>query len=112
MIQNMLPLSYKTSMDAKVLIKGVELNTITVPLHKVYLHTDLITGPVFVGIRPILPVKGVSFVLGNDLAVGKVKPELWVVEHPNKFLKTKIYVCFCSVLSMCSNKSHCLESQR
>ena len=90
MLQNVLPLSNKTAIDANVLIQGVELNTITVPLHKVYLHSDLITGPVVVGIRPTLPLKGVSFVLGNDLAGGKVKPDPWVVEHPDQFLKTEI----------------------
>ena len=90
MLQNVLPLSNKTLMDANVLIQGVELNTITIPLHKVCTHSDLITGPVVVGIRPTLPLKGVSFVLGNDLAGGKVKPDPWVVEHPDQFLKTKI----------------------
>jgi len=90
MLQNVLPLSNKTSMDANVLIQGLELNIITVPLHKVYLHSDLIIGPVVVGIRPTLPLKGVSFVLGNDLAGGKVKPDPWVVEHPDQFLKIEI----------------------
>ena len=49
-----------------------------------------------VGIRPTLPLKGVSFVLGNDLAGGKVKPDPWVVEHPDQFLKTEIddYIMF------------------
>ena len=43
-----------------------------------------------VGIRPTLPLKEVSFVLGNDLAGGKVKPDPWVVEQPDHFLKTEI----------------------
>ena len=55
-----------------------------------YLHSDLITGPVFLGIRPTLPMKGVSFVLGNDLEGGKVKPDSWVVEHPDQFLKIEV----------------------
>ena len=76
-------------MAASVLIQGVELSTVMVPLHRVYLHSDLITGPVVVGIRPTLPVKGVSFVLGNDLAGGKVKPNLWVMEHPDQFVRTE-----------------------
>ena len=59
------------------------------PLHRVYLHSDLITGSVVVGIRPTLPVKRVSFVLGNDLAGGKVKPDLWVLECPDQFVKTE-----------------------
>ena len=71
----MLPLSDQTSM----LIQGMQLSTVTVPLHSVYLHSDLIIGSVVVGIRPTLSVKGVSFVLGNDLIGGKVKPDLWVI---------------------------------
>ena len=34
MIQSALPLSDKASMDANVLIQGVELNTVSVPLHE------------------------------------------------------------------------------
>ena len=37
MLQNVLPLSNKTSMDVNVLTQGMELNTISVPLHKVYI---------------------------------------------------------------------------
>ena len=89
MIQSVLPLSDQTSTATSVLIQGVELSTVTVPLHRVYLHSDLITGPVIVGIRPTLPVKGVSLVLGNDLTGGKVKPDLRVMEYPDQFAKTE-----------------------
>lgn len=43
-----------------------------VPLHKVHLTSDLVTGDVIVGVRSSLPVPGVSFILGNDLARGNV----------------------------------------
>ena len=39
------------------------------------MKSDLVSGTVVVGVRPELPVKGVSKLLGNDLAVGKVLPE-------------------------------------
>ena len=81
LIHNILPLSERTSLDACVLIQGVELNAILVPLHKVYPHSNLVTGPVTVGVLPTLPVRGVSFILGNDLAGGKVKPDLCVVNN-------------------------------
>ena len=50
------------------------------PLHTVHLESDLVSGPVVVGVRPCFPIEGVSFLLGNDLAGGKVlvKPELAV----------------------------------
>jgi hypothetical protein len=44
------------------------------------MKSDLITGPVIVRVRPILPVQGVSLLLGNDLAGGKVVPDPKVCE--------------------------------
>ena len=41
-------------------------------IHKVNLVSDLVTDSVVVGTRPTLPIKGVSLLLGNDLAGGKV----------------------------------------
>ncbi|PIK60809.1 hypothetical protein BSL78_02290 [Apostichopus japonicus] len=40
------------------------------------------TGTVIVGVRPELPVKGVSMLLGNDLAGGKVLPQPIVTREP------------------------------
>ena len=67
-----LPFSEKTSSGTSVLIQGVECGFINVPLHNVYLSSDLVTGLVAVGIRPSLPFKGVLLLLGNDLAGDKV----------------------------------------
>ena len=55
-----------------ILINGVELGFISVPLHKIFLKSDLVSGYVTVGIHPNLPVKGVSLLLGNDLAGDRV----------------------------------------
>lgn len=41
------------------------------PIHRIHRQSDLVTDSVVVGVRPSLPVKGVSFILGNDLARGK-----------------------------------------
>ena len=67
-----LPFSEKTSSGTSVLIQGVECGFISVPLHNMYLSSDLVTGLVAVGIRPSLPFKGVHLLLGNDLAGDKV----------------------------------------
>ena len=67
-----LPFSEKTSSGTSVLIQGVECGFINVPLHNIYLSSDLVTGLVAVGIRPSLPSKGVHLLLGNDLAGDKV----------------------------------------
>ena len=55
-----------------VLIQSVESGFINVPLHNIYLSSDLVTGLVAVDIRPSLPFKGVHLLLGNDLAGDKV----------------------------------------
>ena len=48
-------------------IQEAMLGVISVLLHVVNLNTDLVSGPVMVGIRPSLPVEGVSLILGDDL---------------------------------------------
>ena len=72
LLEGLLPLSEHTFTGRSVLLQGVELGVIDVPLHKIYLKSDLITGPVIVGVRPTMSVQGVSLLLGNDLAGGKV----------------------------------------
>ena len=67
-----LPFSEKSSSGTSVLIQGVECGFVNVPLHNIYLYSDLVTGPVAVGIRPSLPFKGIHLLLGNDLAGDKV----------------------------------------
>ena len=67
-----LPFSEKTSCGTSVLIQGVECGFVNVPLHNIYLSSDLVKGPVAVGIRPSLPFKGIHLLLGNDLAGDKV----------------------------------------
>ncbi|VDI56774.1 Hypothetical predicted protein [Mytilus galloprovincialis] len=62
LLEGVLPLSEKTSVGASVLLQGVELGCIDVPLHRIYLKSDLITGPVVVGVRPNLPVEGVTII--------------------------------------------------
>ena len=64
--------SEETSSGTSVLIKGVECGFVSVPLHNIYLSSDLDKGPVAVGIRQTLNFKGVRLLLGNDLAGDKV----------------------------------------
>ena len=77
-----LPFSEKTSSETNVLIQGVECGFINVPLHNIYLSSDLVTGLVAVGIRPSLPFKGVHLLLGNDLAGDKVVVDLFLTSTP------------------------------
>ena len=83
LLQGVLPLTKQSSAGASVLVQGVELGMLKVPLHKVYLKPNLVSGVVTVGVRPI---QGIVFIVGNDLAGGKVDlhPELQVVDKPEQ----------------------------
>lgn len=64
-------MSEETSSGASVLLQGIELGYINVPLHHVFLESDLVTGPVSIGVRKELPFEGITFLMGNDLAGAK-----------------------------------------
>ncbi|XP_067281212.1 uncharacterized protein [Pseudorasbora parva] len=72
LLEGILPLSGQTATGEDVLIRGIEMTFLKVPLHRVHLASDLVTGDVIVGVRSSLPVPGVAFILGNDLAQGNV----------------------------------------
>ena len=63
--------SEKTSSGTSVLIQEGECGFVNVPLHNIYLFSDLVNGLVAVAIRPFLPFKSVHLLLGNDLAGDK-----------------------------------------
>ena len=52
------------------------------PLYKVSLLSDVVSGEVVVGVVPSLPMKGISFLLGNDVAGGRVKVSPIVSKSP------------------------------
>lgn len=81
-LSDCLPLSDKSYCCASVLVQGFEMGIVNVPLHRVHLQCDLITGFVKVGVRSSLPVNGVDIILGNDLAGGKVMPVVEVLDSP------------------------------
>lgn len=47
-----------------------------------YLQTECVAGFVDMGVRPAFPVPGVEFILGNDLAGGRMLPVLEVLDTP------------------------------
>ena len=56
----------------EVALRGIGNQTEVVPLHRVLLDCELVSGPVELGVLPELPGEGVDLLLGNDLAGGKV----------------------------------------
>ena len=53
-----------------------------VPLHNVYLSSNLVSGLLTLGIRPSLPFDEVHLLLGNDLAGNRVVSNPVVTENP------------------------------
>ncbi len=58
------------------------MSIVSVPLHRVHIKCDLVSGYVKVGVRSSLPVQGFNFILGNDLAGENVMPVLEVLDVP------------------------------
>ena len=82
MLDSELPLTENSFTGANVLISGVEMGVLEVPLHEVNIKSSLINGNIVIGMRPSLPVEGISLILGNDLAGEKVMVDPRVVEKP------------------------------
>ncbi|XP_058618179.1 uncharacterized protein LOC131531435 isoform X7 [Onychostoma macrolepis] len=66
-LESVLPFSSQSHTGESVLIRGIGLNVLSVPLHKVSLQSELIQGEVVMGVRPALPIEGVHIILGNGL---------------------------------------------
>ncbi|CAI5657377.1 unnamed protein product [Oreochromis niloticus] len=81
-LRGILPFSDFSFCGSDALVWGVKMDVLRVPLHKVFLQSPLVSGPVTVGVRDYLPVPGVAMILGNDLANGKVFFTPRVVENP------------------------------
>ena len=83
---SVLPFSNESYTGNSLLIRGIGLNTISVPLHTVSLECELVEGDVELGVRPALPIDGISVVLGNQLAGRRIWSEtsspLVVTEEP------------------------------
>ena len=83
LLADVLLFSEKSYSGESVLLQGVECGIVNFPFHRVFLTSYLVSsGPVTVGVRTSLPIDGVHFLLGNDLAGGKVDPSPVVTDKP------------------------------
>ena len=67
MLDRVLPLTENSFTGASVFISEVEMGVLQVLPHEVNIKSSLINGNVGIGMRPSLPVEGISVILGNDL---------------------------------------------
>ena len=88
-LDSVLPLTEISFTGANVPISGVEMGVLEVLLHEVNIKSSLINGIIVIGMRPSLPVEGISLVLGNDLAGEKVMVDPRVIEKPRDDEKTE-----------------------
>ena len=71
-LEGVLPLNAQTAEGSEVPVRGFSMQDIGVPLHKITIQSDLWSGDAVVGVRPRFPISGVSVIMGNDLAGGRV----------------------------------------
>ena len=64
-----MPLSNESTVGSDLPVLGLSMENIGVPLHKILVESDLVSGE---GERPGFLIKEVAFLMGNDLAGGKV----------------------------------------
>ena len=81
MLDSVLPLT-KSSFLVEMYFSEVEMGVLEVTLHEVNISSSLINGNIVIGMRPSLPVEGISLTHGNDLAGEKVMVDPRVVEKP------------------------------
>lgn len=86
LLEGILPLSANTSVNASALVQGFGMQRVGVPLHSIHLDCDLVKGCAVVGVSQQFPIDGIAFLLGNDLAGGKVllNPEVTAIPLPEQ----------------------------
>ncbi|KAK0141041.1 hypothetical protein N1851_021949 [Merluccius polli] len=65
-----------------VLIRGIGLQSFSVPLHKIQLCSGFVNGEVTIAVRPSLPMHGIHLILGNNLGGCLVSPPPVVAAVP------------------------------
>lgn len=77
-----LSFSELSSCGFSVVLRGIEMGYIPYPVHRIHIQSKLVTGFFPVAVCPALPVKGITLLMGNDIAGGKVTPALEVLDAP------------------------------
>ncbi|XP_036003896.1 uncharacterized protein LOC118566311 [Fundulus heteroclitus] len=81
--EGILPLSGKSSCQSSVVVQGIGMNVVSTPLHNIHISSPFVSGFFRVAVLPVLPIRGIDLILGNDLAGGKVLPVPEVLDTPD-----------------------------
>ncbi|CAI5682996.1 unnamed protein product [Oreochromis niloticus] len=82
MLASVLEFDEKSDCDASIIVRGVGMSFVPAPLHRIWVQSELASGFFSVGVRPSFPINGVDFIMGNDIAGGKVYPTPEVTNNP------------------------------
>lgn len=81
-LASVLPLNPQSARDVSAVVRGIGMSFVPAPLHSIHVQSKLVSGFFPVAVRSHFPVDGVDFILGNDIAGGKVFPDPEVVDTP------------------------------
>uniref|UniRef100_A0A3Q1F7N1 Gypsy retrotransposon integrase-like protein 1 n=1 Tax=Acanthochromis polyacanthus TaxID=80966 RepID=A0A3Q1F7N1_9TELE len=81
-VSSVLPFSEQSACAVSAVVRGIEMGFVPAPLHHIHVQSPLVTGFFDVGVRSSFPIDGVDFIMGNDIAGGKVYPVPEVVNVP------------------------------
>ncbi|XP_072137134.1 uncharacterized protein [Mobula birostris] len=81
-LKRVLEFSAETESGEVSVINGIGKGTEAVPLHQIYLKSDLVSRPVTIGVRPKSPIEDVEILLGNDLAGEDLYPAVKLTSKP------------------------------
>ncbi|GAA6068693.1 uncharacterized protein LOC120493504 isoform X1, partial [Tachysurus ichikawai] len=76
--------------ETNTIVQGIEMGFVTVPLHRIWITSELASVCFEVAVCPSLPVKGIDFIMGNDIADGKVMPVVKVTDAPSREMQSAV----------------------
>ncbi|KAK7945248.1 hypothetical protein WMY93_000976 [Mugilogobius chulae] len=81
-LSDVLAFGEMSSVGAVVPVLGFAMEHVDVPIHRICIESDLVSGEVEVGVRPEFPIRGIHLIMGNDLAGGGVVASPGVTVYP------------------------------
>lgn len=81
-LSSAMPMGDQSDYNASTLVRGIVMSFVPAPLHLIHVQSPLVSRFFSVGVRSCFPIDGVDFIMGNDIAGGKVYPVPEVVTVP------------------------------
>ncbi len=70
-LSDTLPFCAESACYTSTIVQGIGMGFIPVPLYRVWVSSDLVSGCLNLAVRSTLPIQGIDLRMGNDLAGGK-----------------------------------------